>query len=113
MTTKATRVRHPMAPKGKSKFVKLPPNLGDLFEAAAERASQLIAIYDCLNPGLKRKYLVTNLLHDLMHLCDRDATLGDFDSDNRFAQDEYEMLMEEHFEDLKYAKRHKSAKSPG
>lgn len=60
---------------------KLPPDPGGLFESAASRAKKVLAIYDELYPeagGVEGGFLVTNLLHDLMHLCDREPKLGNF-----------------------------------
>ena len=46
---------------------KLPIDPDGLFKRAAARGAKVIAMYDKLNPDLGRDYLVSNLIHDLMH----------------------------------------------
>lgn len=57
-----------MASKAKRKLNKLPPDPDGLFERAAERGKIVFVMYEALNPGPSRDDLVSNLLHDLMHL---------------------------------------------
>ena len=78
---------------------RLPPDPDGLFKRAGRRAKKVIALYDLMNPGLGRDYLVCNLLHDLMHLCDRDPTLGGFDESCGTALAVYEGLVEENEEE--------------
>ncbi|MFZ2980428.1 MAG: hypothetical protein WA085_05310 [Sphingobium sp.] len=73
----------------------LPRDPDGLFKRAAARAKKVTAMYDDLNPGLGRDYIVENLLFDLMHLCDRDAKLGGFDNALGFAVQTYYKFIEE------------------
>lgn len=73
----------------------LPPDPDGLFKRAAKRAKKVLAMYGQLNPGPERADLVANLLHDLMHLCDRDRTLGDFHKEHAFALTMYQDLLAE------------------
>jgi hypothetical protein len=101
----ATKTRRRSAQKGNStkrplKQRKLPPDPDGLFKRAAARAKKVIAMYDELNPGLGRDSLVSNLLHDLMHLCDRDRKLGDFHEEHGSALWTYQDLLAENMWDL-------------
>jgi hypothetical protein len=85
---------------------KLSAGPGGLFKRAAERARITVALYEALNPGSSRDDLVSNLLHDLMHLCDRDATLGDFDQGHANGYDLYATLVADDQEGLRRVKAH-------
>jgi hypothetical protein len=61
-----------------SKSHKRPPDPDGTFKRAAARAKKVITFYEELYPDPGRAWLVANLLHDLLHLCDRDRTLGSF-----------------------------------
>lgn len=55
----------------------------------------MITLYEKLNHGAERDELVWFLLLDLMHLCDRDPMLSDFDDACIKASDIYEDLVAE------------------
>ncbi len=77
---------------------KLPPGPGGLFKRAGARANKVIGWYDKLNPEAGPRsdgFLLMNLLHDLMHLCDREPTLGDFHDEYAWAVHMYDTLVEE------------------
>jgi hypothetical protein len=79
---------------------KRPPDPDGLFERAASRARDVLAMYDVINPGLGDDYLVSNLLHDLLHLCDRDHRLGNFHESHGSALALYQDLAAENICDL-------------
>lgn len=81
--------------KTKAQKRKLPPDPDGLFKRAAARAKKVIAMYDNLAPDVGRDYLVKHLLHDLMHLSDRDPTLGDIGEEYVQAFRCYEKLVKE------------------
>lgn len=89
-SAKAHSVRNAKTP-----MRKLPPDPDGLFKRAAARAKKVVAMYDDLYPDAGREFLVSNLLHDLMHLCDRDATLGDLNEEYVQAFRLYESLVAE------------------
>ena len=73
---------------------KPPPDPDGLFAECARMAEKVIAMYDRLNPGCGDESLVGNLLHDLMHLCDREPKLGGFDEGYELAIYLYDDLTE-------------------
>lgn len=75
-------------PAGKRKPHKLPPDPWDLNEDSATRARAVITIYQSMS-GSDRETLVRDLLHDVMHLCDRERDLGDFGQQHRWAVNLY------------------------
>lgn len=79
---------------------KLPPDPDGLFKRAAKRGKKLIAFYEELDPGLARDDLVSNVLHDLMHLCDRDEMHGNFHQGHGFALYLYQDLLAENLSDV-------------
>jgi hypothetical protein len=102
MATKKKRASSAAAKacKATGKTNKLPPDPDGLFKRAAARAKKVMAIYEHLNPGPGRDDLVGNLLHDLMHLCDRDRTLGDFHEGHGLALWLYQDLLAENLCDV-------------
>lgn len=81
--------------KAKPTKLRLPPDPDGLFKRAAARAEQILVLYDDLFPDLDEDYLVTNLLHDLMHFCDRHPSLKSFDEAHGFAVFTYERFVKE------------------
>ena len=79
----------------KRKVHKRPPDTDGLFKRAAARAKKVVAFYEELYPDPGRAWLLANLLHDLLHLCDRDRTLGSFDKSHGRAFGLYEDLAAE------------------
>lgn len=79
----------------KPQMRKLPPDPDGLFKRAAARAKKVVAMYDALYPEAGREFLISNLLHDLMHLCDRDASLGDLNEEYVQAFHLYQSLVAE------------------
>lgn len=55
------------------------PDPDGSFERAAARAKKVLAMYGDLNPDWGPDGLVWNLMHDLLHLSDRDPTIGEID----------------------------------
>lgn len=83
------------ASKAKPHKRKLPPDPDGLFKRSAARARKVVAKYENLYPEVTRDCLVTSLVHDLMHLCDRDSTLGDFYENYVSALETYAGLVEQ------------------
>lgn len=90
----------------KRKACNLPPDPDGLFKRAASRGNKVIAFYEELYPDPGRDWLVANLLHDLMHFCDRNgAIFGDFATDEANAHYLYDSLLEENLDDLGWEQR--------
>lgn len=87
-----------------SKGRKLPPDPDGLFQRAADRAKVIVAMYDALNPFLGSDYLISNILFDLMHLSDRDPSLGGYDEGEGRAHSIYEELVQENREMVRWEK---------
>jgi hypothetical protein len=83
------------ASKAKPQKRKLPPDPDGLFARAAARAKKVIAFYEKMYPDPGRDCLVQNLIHDLMHLADRDPSLGDIDEEAVWAIRMYDDLVKE------------------
>ena len=80
--------------KAKPQTRKLPPDPDGLFKRAAARGKKVMAMYENLNPDAEMNFL-SNLLHDLMHHCDRDLKLGDFHQQHGFAVGTYKQFVAE------------------
>lgn len=70
-----------------------PPDPDGYFRKLAARGNKAITLYEKLNDGAERDELVWFLLLDLMHLCDRDRTLGHFEDACIKASEIYEDLV--------------------
>ncbi len=90
-----SRAQSGLPSNSKRKPDKLPPDPDGLFKRAAARAKKVIAMYDDLNLEVERDDLITDLIHDLMHLCDRDPELGEFDEKCGRAFNIYDGLVKE------------------
>ena len=84
---------------------RLPPDPDGLFKRAARRGKKVVAFYEELYPDPGRDWLVANLLHDLMHCCDRVPELGNVDEECVRAISLYVGLVEENMTDVELAKR--------
>ena len=92
---KKTRAATPApASNAKLRNRNLPPDTDGLFKRAAARGKKVITMYKNLNPEAEGN-LVSNLLHDLMHRCDRDPKLGDFHDEHGFAVGMYQEFVAE------------------
>lgn len=74
--------------KGVAPKRKLPPDPDGLFKRAAARGEKVIAFYLDLYPDAEG-FELGNLLHDLMHFCDRNRKLDDFHEGHGFAISTY------------------------
>ena len=83
------------AQKSNPKKRKAPPDPDGYFRELASRGRKAITRYQKLNPGADRHELVWFLLLDLMHLCDRDPTLGSFEDACIYADGIYDDLVRE------------------
>lgn len=81
--------------KAKPQKLKLPPDLTGLNEGFAANARPVIALYHRIS-GADRETLVRDLLHDIMHLCDRDPSLGNFHQQHGWAVNLYGALTQEY-----------------
>lgn len=66
----------PEASKVKPKQQKIPPDPTGLNKKCAARAKKVMKLYWSLNGG-DIEDVLTDLFHDLLHLCDREGRLGD------------------------------------
>lgn len=57
----------------------LPPDHYGWNAMYAARAQKVLDFYQEMDPELERQSLLWSLLSDLLHLCDREAELGDLD----------------------------------
>ena len=57
----------------------LPPDPNGWNASCAARAKKVIDSYLEIYPEADRQSVLLDLLHDLLHLCDRDPKLGDLD----------------------------------
>lgn len=95
MTTSKTKCASAKTRKGSKSKSRKWPDPGGLIKKAAARARKVVAKYEKLYPEVTRDCLVTSLLHDLMHLCDRDPSLGDFYEKYVCALETYASLVEQ------------------
>lgn len=66
-----------------------PPDPQDELDRCAASAKRWVDAYR-KRAGLNRPDAVSNLLHDIMWLCDRDRRYGDFDEKLQWAYSSYE-----------------------
>lgn len=57
----------------------LPPDPYGWNARCAARANKVVDCYLEVNPEIDRESVLLDLLHDLLHLCDRDPELGNLD----------------------------------
>ena len=95
--SKTSAAKHTTKAASKAEFKqhKIPPDPWKTNEECAARAKKVIAPYRKLAGA---EYAVFNLLHDLMHLCDRDPTLGNLHEDYVFALENYEEHIDENYD---------------
>lgn len=79
-TAASTKPANPAkASKASKAEIECSDDYGATIKLATARAKKVIAVYVRLDPRNDRHCIVTDILYDLMHLCEQDPTLGDFE----------------------------------